>query len=236
MKDLTLNDKSQKITKNEKDGSIKNNQMVKPLTARHISDASTIIRWSLGITAVIVCGIIIGIFIRYWREPQWLTYSFPENFKVQLPFRPERREMNGVPPFSNRRIIAYHAAVTDAAEYTMLVLEPPTGGVATTGAATILSPTLPKMSVADFGDADLLNWSETTVAVLCADEAGAIDHTCLQSGSRVNEWTVRQPNGRIVRGRAGRASGGRIVQLLAAGVDDQKADKFLNSLSHKTSE
>jgi hypothetical protein len=82
---------------------------------------------------------------------------------------------------------------------------------------------------ADQENTDLAQWSENTIAVLCADEAGAIRQNCLQTGSRVTRWQLIMLDGSPMYGSLAKLSDGRMIQMLAIGTTAEDAAEFFDS-------
>jgi hypothetical protein len=53
------------------------------------------------IAILIGAGLLAGVVFRLTYEPRSLTYKF-DGFQINLPFKPERIEQNGMPPFHHR--------------------------------------------------------------------------------------------------------------------------------------
>lgn len=144
----------------------------------------------LGVCGIllIVTGILIGLFGRFYYEPH-KTLVRLDGFSIALPFDPSVEEVTGMPPFSNRKLIKYQVVVSPKTEYQILVMQP--NGLADKPVEETLD-----LKTAD-ADTDLEQWAQSTIGVLCADEQSrAIKKDCLQ----------RQPFDEVELDYAGRSA------------------------------
>lgn len=174
-----------------------------------------------GIAVLIVLGLFIGLFMRLYYEPRMITYNF-QSFSAALPFKPTVEVMNGMPPFSNRKMIRYRVNVSEEVEYQILVMD-----VDRTESRDE-NPLDLKLTT---NDLELEQWAESTIAVLCADENRAIKKGCLQKGSRLTRWSVITSDGRSVHGNIQRDRAGRMIQFLTAGTSEQETVEFFESFA-----
>lgn len=169
-----------------------------------------------GIAAVVILGIGIGLFMRLYYEPKMITYDF-QSFSAALPFKPSVETLNGMPPFSNRKMIRYRVQLSDEVEYQILVMDVDRTDSRDDNALDLKLTT---------NDTELEQWAESTIAILCADENRAIRKGCLQKGSRLTRWSVLTNDGRSVHGNIQRDREGRLIQLLAAGTSEEETIEF----------
>lgn len=172
-----------------------------------------------GIVVLISVGLSVGLFLRMYYEPRLITYNF-QGFSAALPFKPSVEVLNGMPPFSNRKMLRYRVIVSDEVEYQILVLD------VDRSAIKIDNPLDLKLTT---NDSELEQWAESTIAVLCADENRAIKQGCLQKGSRLTRWSVITSDGRNVNGNIQRDRSGRMIQFLAVGTSDEDTIEFFDS-------
>lgn len=172
-----------------------------------------------GIGILVILGLCIGLFLRLSYEPRMVTYNF-QGFSAAVPFKPSVEILNGMPPFSNRKMIRYRVNVSDDVEYQILVMD-----VDRTEKRDA-DPLDLKLTT---NDAEIEQWAESTIAVLCADENRAIKKGCLQKGSRLTRWNVITSDGRYVHGNIQRDRNGRMILFLATGTSEQETIDFFDS-------
>lgn len=173
-----------------------------------------------GILILVVLGLGAGLFIRLYYEPRMITYKF-DGFSAALPFKPTVEILNGMPPFSNRKMIRYRVVVADDVEYQILVLDIDRSDDRVEKALDL------KLSSSD---TELEQVAESTIAVLCAAEDRSIKKGCLQKGSRLTRWSVVTSDGRTVHGNVQRDRSGKLIQLLATGTSEEETVEFFDSL------
>lgn len=172
-----------------------------------------------GIAVLVFLGLVVGLFMRLYYEPRTTTYNF-QGFSAALPFKPSVEILNGMPPFSNRKMIRYRVNVSDEVEYQILVMD------VNRSEHRDEDPLDLKLTT---NDSELEQWAQSTIAVLCADENRAIRKGCLQKGSRLTRWSVMTSDGRSVHGNIQRDRSGRMIQFLAAGATEQETVDFFES-------
>lgn len=175
-----------------------------------------------GIFVIVVCGIAVGLFGRMAFDPRPINYRL-DGFSIDLPLAPHKDELNGTPPFSNRRISRYQVEVSDSVQYQILVMEK-------NDSQDKKTPTTAEYKIdAQAENSDLSQWSESTIAVLCADDDHTIRDQCLQKGSRMTRWHLKMMDGISVRGNLVRDPDGRIILMLATGASETESNNFFDS-------
>ena len=172
------------------------------------------------LTLIICAGLFFGLLTRFIAGPRLVKIQF-DDFDAALPFEPKIQEIPGIKPLETNTIKKYEAVTGEDEAYQILEIQ-----YRETTAEENRNQYNDVLSLSE-GDKIIRLWAENTIAVMCAEETGAVvAKDCLQTGSRPGHWHLINANGTHIRGSLVKGKNGKVFHLLAIGLDEKNAEEF----------